>query len=459
MKYDVLVIGAGMSGLGAAIRLAMFDKKVCLIESHRIPGGLNSYYQRKKFEFDVGLHALTNYVPKKTKGPMTKMLKQLRIPYDSLELIPQNYSVIDFPDAKLKFSNDFELLLSEVATSFPAEIDGFRALAEKVKTFDEVNLQNEYLPAKEVVKHFIKNPMLLEMIFSPIMIYGSAWEHDMDFSQFAIMFKSLYFEGFSRPRGGVRTILDQLTKRAEEVGVEFLYKTEITSLKTEQGKILGVITSKGDLIEANQVYSSMGHPETIRLVDQSLPLPRIGKMSFMESIALLEKRPKEWGEEATIIFWNQTEKYHYRCPDSLWDPGSAVVCLPNNYQEDDLNEGVVRVTNMANFDYWNDLDRPQYNAEKEKVFKGAMGIVSKISPGFKNDNFLYRDIFSPTTVKRYTSHLRGCVYGSPDKLRDGQTSIEGLHLIGTDQGFLGIIGSLLSGISMVNLHTFSKESL
>ena len=74
MKYDAIVIGAGMSGLAAGIRLAMFDKKVVILEKHSISGGLNSYYQRRNFDqggvrqFDVGLHALTNFIKKGEKG-------------------------------------------------------------------------------------------------------------------------------------------------------------------------------------------------------------------------------------------------------------------------------------------------------------------------------------------------------------------------------------------------------
>ncbi|MCH8964053.1 MAG: FAD-binding protein, partial [Planctomycetes bacterium] len=34
MDYDVIIIGAGMSGLAAGIRLAMFDRRVCIIERH-----------------------------------------------------------------------------------------------------------------------------------------------------------------------------------------------------------------------------------------------------------------------------------------------------------------------------------------------------------------------------------------------------------------------------------------
>ncbi|PKN63980.1 MAG: phytoene dehydrogenase, partial [Deltaproteobacteria bacterium HGW-Deltaproteobacteria-10] len=43
-------------------------------------------------------------------------------------------------------------------------------------------------------------------------------------------------------------------------------------------------------------------------------------------------------------------------------------------------------------------------------------------------------------------------YGSTQKVRDGRTAIKNLFICGTDQGFLGIVGAMLSGISMANLH-------
>ena len=61
--YDVVIIGAGMSGLAAGIRLAMFDRRVCILERHYAIGGLNSYYRLDGRNFDVGLHALTNFSP------------------------------------------------------------------------------------------------------------------------------------------------------------------------------------------------------------------------------------------------------------------------------------------------------------------------------------------------------------------------------------------------------------
>ena len=61
--YDAVIVGAGMSGLAAGIRLAQYDRNVCILEKHSMIGGLNSFYRRNGRNYDVGLHAMTNYVP------------------------------------------------------------------------------------------------------------------------------------------------------------------------------------------------------------------------------------------------------------------------------------------------------------------------------------------------------------------------------------------------------------
>ena len=67
-QYDVAIIGAGLSGLAAGIRLAHFGKRVCIFERHSAPGGLNSFYSLGGRKYDVGLHAVTNFVPAGVKG-------------------------------------------------------------------------------------------------------------------------------------------------------------------------------------------------------------------------------------------------------------------------------------------------------------------------------------------------------------------------------------------------------
>ena len=58
MKYDVIVIGAGLGGLTAGAKLAKEGKKVLVIEQHDRPGGCATTFKRKDFTLEVGLHEM-----------------------------------------------------------------------------------------------------------------------------------------------------------------------------------------------------------------------------------------------------------------------------------------------------------------------------------------------------------------------------------------------------------------
>ena len=316
--------------------------------------------------------------------------------------------------------------------------------------------------AKDVARKFLKDEYLIEMIFCPLLIYGSAWEDDMDFSQFVIMFKSIYLEGFCRPKGGVRTIINLLLNKLEESGCELKFRSEVKNIIEKDGKVKGVVLKKGDILYADKVISSMGHPETIKVLceeddldketqNNDQRMPKVGPLSFCESIVCLDMKPSQFGIDDTIVFYNNSSQYHYQKPKDLYDNRSAVVCFPNNFTNDDLEEGIARVTFMANYNKWHELEKPLYKEHKSKVLCDSLEIIQSIYEDF-SPQVTFSDVFTPTTIKKYTGHFDGTVYGSTDKLRDGKTKTEGLFLCGTDQGFLGIVGSMLSGISMANLH-------
>src|ERR1051325_4404690 len=131
-----------MSGLAAGIRLAHFGKRVCIFERHNAVGGLNSFYSIDGRKFDVGLHAVTNFVPPGVKGtPLGKLLRQLRISREEFALCEQKQSRIAFGpqgETSLRFTNDFAVFETEIAENFPKQIDGFRRLVAEVKRYDDV---------------------------------------------------------------------------------------------------------------------------------------------------------------------------------------------------------------------------------------------------------------------------------------------------------------------------------
>lgn len=461
MHYDTIIIGAGMSGLAAGIRLAYFGQRVCIVERHYAYGGLNSYYKLGGREFDVGLHAMTNFAgPERRKAPLNRLLRQLRFSREEFDLRPQRFSEVRFPGAALRFSNDFELLATQVAQAFPGDAENFRRLAKVVEEYDDASLDAPYRAARPILCDHLRDPMLIEMLMCPIQFYGSAEEHDMDFTQFVTMFKALFLEGFARPVDGVRTIIKALVKKFRGSGGELRMQCGVRNLDVKNGRVEGVELEGGETLTADVVLSSAGFVETMGLCGDAVPHPggeETGRMTFVESIAVLDRRPRDFGNEAAIIFFNDHEKFDYSAPTEAVDYRSGIVCCPNNYEGHDvLPEGIARLTWMANFDRWNELDEQDYAGAKLACRGKMLEHLERFLPGV-SPHVVFTDMFTPTTIRRYTGHVQGAVYGSPRKRRDGRTPVSNLFLCGTDQGYLGIVGAMLSGVTMANLHVLGKE--
>ena len=457
--YDTIIIGAGMSGLAAGIRLAHYDQRVCILERHYTIGGLNSFYRVNGRNYDVGLHAVTNFTQKGTKkGPLARILRQLRFKYDDFALAPQKGSRIAFPEHELRFSNELDLLRSEVKKVFPDQVDNFEALVAKIADYDDLDQAAFEISGRKILNETISDPLLIEMILCPLMWYGNAAEHDMAWGQFCIMFRSIFLEGFARPYKGVRLILKHLVKRFRGLGGELKLRKGVKTIHVENEHAVCVELDNGEQLTGKRILSSAGRLETLRMCsDTSEPDPRLaGQLTFIESISVLDREPSTIGNDDTIVFYNDSEKFHWERPQSeLCDARTGVICSPNNYvyadEEGKLADGVVRITTIADYDRWAGLSDDEYQREKLRWYDRSVAASVKFTPDFR-PYVIDTDLFTPTTINRFTWHDNGAVYGAPDKVLDGKTHLKNLFLCGTDQGFVGIIGAMMSGISMANMH-------
>ena len=457
--------------MAAGIRFARFGQKVLILEKHSKIGGLNSYYHRKGRLLETGLHAVSNFAPPEDKhAPLNRLLRQLKIPRRNLVLHEQYSSEILFPDRKsLCFSNDFNLLLKQITKSFPDSIKQFEKMVAELDQYDPF-IPRPKISAREFVSSFLQDKLLVEMLFCPLMFYGASQEDDMDLSQFVILFRAILQEGFFRPEGTIKEFLDLLLTHYKSFGGEIELTGGVKEILAENNKVSGVRTASGEIILCESLISTAGLPETKKLFPTSDTAATFstsdvdqlsGRLSFIESIYLLDKSACEnLPKDRTIIFFNLSEKFSYHRPDDAVDLNSGVICFPGNFQGNKEEDTVqLRVTHIANYDKWrqayNNDDKTLYPAMKTQWVEKSKKVIGKIIGNY-SENIVYEDSFTPVTIERYTSRSQGAVYGSPEKIKDGKTNFENLYIAGTDQGYLGIVGSMLSGVTMVNQHILNK---
>ncbi len=457
--YDAVIVGAGMSGLAAGVRLAQYDRNVCVLEKHGMIGGLNSFYRRGGRNYDVGLHALTNYVPKGTKtGPLARVIRHLRMPWDEFGLSQQNGSSIAFPGVELNFTNDFKRLETEIADKFPTQIDGFRKMVDGLVGYDQLGLGVAGGSAREYVSQFVSDPLLVDMIFCPLLYYGGAREQDMEFGQFCVMFRSIFLEGFARPYDGVRHILLKLLKKFRSLGGELRLNAGVGRFETRNGEVASVVLENGEEVRAKRFLSSAGWPETMKLCGADADVVEqcpAGRLGFVETISVLDVAPKKIGHDKTIVFFNDSDQFSYRNPDALVDLRSGVVCSPNNFAySEPLEENMTRVTALANYDLWRKLSPDEYKREKLRWYERILESAARFVPEFRG-HVIDVDMFTPLTIERFTGRARGAIYGASDKKYDGATPYRNLFVCGADQGMVGIVGALVSGVVIANRYALT----
>lgn len=460
MKVPFLIIGGGLSGLAAAIRFARYSPDVLLLEQHHRLGGLNSYYSRNNQLFETGLHAITNYASKEKKqAPLNKLFRQLKLSRKDFVLYPQIQSEIHFSrQNRLLFSNDFALLKEQVCEKFPESASGFLRLVDEIDLFDPF-IPSPFRSAKKFLLSFLGDKVLTEMLLCPLMYYGSSVENDMDLSQFIIMFRSIFQEGMFRPAGTMKDFLESLHNHFLAFGGKTSLQCRVKKILYSGTRAHGVELDDGQQIKCDYLLSTVGLSETLQLLDKKDIYSSEKRLGFVESIFLVDaKAAPHLPKDRTILFFNTPSRFNYARPETAVDFDSGVICLPGNFLgRPKLDSVEIRTTHLANFHIWKKLRKSNglYASTKQDIARITQEIAEKYIGRF-SDLVSFQDTFTPLTITRFTAKKEGAIYGCPTKIKDGTIGFSNLFLAGTDQGFLGIVGSMLSGVSMVNQHILPK---
>ncbi len=246
-------------------------------------------------------------------------------------------------------------------------------------------------------------------------------------------------------------ILKKLVQKFKTLGGELRLRAGVSRISVKDDCVAKVVLEDGAELEGKKILSSAGWLETMRLCDAAAAEPGDrNRLSLVESISILDAPPRDLGYDKTIVFFNDSEKIHYERPRDLADVRSGVVCSPNNFDyPEPMRENVVRITSLANYQRWAELDEEEYQLAKLRWYDRLTASAVRFVPDFRGA-VIDTDMFTPITIQRFTGHEGGAMYGSARKCYDGVTHLKNLYICGNDQGMVGIVGTILSGISIAN---------
>jgi phytoene desaturase len=280
----VVIVGAGLGGLSAALHLAGAGREVTVVERELVPGGRAGRLSIGGYEFDTGPTVLT--MPDLIEEPLRAVDERLR---DWLDLCPLDpaYRAF-FPDGStLDVIPHVGRMADEVArVCGPAEADGYRRFVRYVqrlwqlqrrdfidRNFDapadvltgnllRLLLAGGFRRMSSKVNQFFRDPRT-RRVFSFQALYAGVSPHDA-LALYTVIAYLDTVAGVYFPRGGVHAVPRALAGAAEKHGVQFRYGSTVSTVDTRNGRATAVITTTGERIPADVVILNPDYPDLIR---------------------------------------------------------------------------------------------------------------------------------------------------------------------------------------------------
>jgi len=302
----VVVVGAGLAGLSAAMRLAGAGREVVVLEREPRPGGRAGWLEAGGFGFDTGPTVLT--MPDLIEDAFAALGEDCR---GWLDLIPLDPAYRAFyPDgSSLDVFTDPRRMAAEIAGNIgAAEARGYERFVEyvgqmyrlQIRSFIDRNLDS---PADLLtpdlarlvalggfgrlapkVNSFLKDPRTRRLFSFQAMYAGLS-----PYRALALYSVISYMDcvaGVFVPRGGMHALPQAMAGAAAKHGVTFHYATTVQAVETVGDRATAVITKDGRRFPADVVVLNPDLPVARRdLLGQDTS--RLERLDYSPSCWLL----------------------------------------------------------------------------------------------------------------------------------------------------------------------------
>jgi phytoene desaturase len=302
---SVVVIGAGIGGLCAAIHLAARGMQVMVFEKNPHPGGRVDWIEREGHHFDIGptLMVMQPVYADEFRALGTPMEALL-----DLQKVDPTYRVVFDDGSQLALTSDMRSLQDQLELIEPGAYQGFlRYHAEGKRLYqlgmeklvnrdfrrftDMFNLSNIPLlyQAKPLVKHYanmsayFKNPRL-KSAFSFQDVYMGLSPFDAP-ATFSMMPYTELEHGVWYPRGGMFSIVEGLMQIARQAGVEFAFDTTVEGIQVNHNRAFSLNLEHNQSIAPDIVLANADLPYIYNdLLPKGTEAKRISRMQFSCSV-------------------------------------------------------------------------------------------------------------------------------------------------------------------------------
>lgn len=278
----VIVIGSGVGGLAAAIRVRAMGYPVTLLEALPDPGGRARVFERDGFSFDAGPTVIT--APYLFDELFELVGRDSRDYYDLVPVDPY-YRILYNDGSVFDYVGDEERLLEQIRQFNPDDVDGYRKLAEHSRRifdvgyteladvpFDRLSDMLKIVPEmlklgnyrsvySQVAKYIEDDRLRQAFTFQPLLIGGNPFRATSIYLLIHWLEKKW---GVHYAMGGTTSIVKSLVELGREIGVDYHFDAPVERIEVEDGRTSAVVTTDGRRFACSHVVSNADPTMTYR---------------------------------------------------------------------------------------------------------------------------------------------------------------------------------------------------
>lgn len=427
MHKKVIVIGAGISGLSAAIYSRRRGFDVTVFEQGTCPGGVSASWVRHGYTFDGGIHWLvgtsSRFQPFHRRWIETGAL-QANNPIEYADPV----FVFKSGSVTLHLWRDIDRFTQELVDFAPEDGKTIRSLRRHVELMATyiVRATGSKDWAKRVVCLPTFVPLIWKLLRSSAQQYIERFEnpHIREFlravlnpEQNAVSLVGTlmgYVMGDNGyPEGGSRRLADNMEQTALQAGCGISYRAKVEKVCVEGGKVKGVMVN-GTFHSADYVIVAMDTHTALRtLFDQ--PLTEKWARKLLGNIDSEQCSLLSLGINKDLGHLPSTLRLHMKKPAELAGYEYTTLWVYRySGQQGFAPEGCCSLTILFmgdTYDYWKQAQSEgSYSARKQEFVQKAKRLLTSHLPEIEGC-VVVEDLATPVTYERYCNCHRGGYMG------------------------------------------------
>ena len=434
---SVVVIGAGVGGICAAIHLAKQGLHVTVVEKNSHAGGRCDQFTREGHRFDTGPTLLV--MPLLYEAEFAALGASMGEMLD-LQRVDPTYHLVFDDGSQLGLTSDMKRMQEQLEAFQPGSFQGFlRYLDEGCRHYNlgiERLVQKDFRKASEFfnlanlpliyqLKPFSNHYANMGVYFDDPRLKAAFTFQDVYMglspfeapATFSMMPYTELAHGVWYPKGGMYSIIEALMALAQQAGVEFIFNAAVERIDVNGRRARAVELARGERLPADSILANADLPYVYQnLLPQDSMAEKLARKRFSCSVISffwgVDKPYETLGPHTLFLAEDYRQNFKSIIRDlDLPDNPSLYIHAPARLDPDMAPHGEDTIIAIVPVGHMSENGEQDWGARRDEARQHVFRRLSSLGINDLEAHIKFETTFTPLSWRKRYNLMKGSTHG------------------------------------------------